>query len=53
MLSATQAAEIMRVIRESLMTAAEAQFPGDELVLGRIAELVAMVEEAEAAPDAG
>ncbi|NBH04597.1 hypothetical protein [Amycolatopsis sp. SID8362] len=50
MFSAAQAAEIMRVIRESLMTAAEARFPGNDLVLGRTA---AMVEQAEAAPDAG
>ncbi len=51
MFSAAQAAEIMRVIRESLMTAAEARFPGNELVLERTAGLVAMVERAEAAPD--
>jgi hypothetical protein len=52
MFTAAQASEIMRVIRESLMSAAEARFPGNELVLDRTAELVAMVERAEAAPDA-
>ncbi|MEU5260056.1 hypothetical protein [Amycolatopsis sp. NPDC021455] len=53
MFTAAQAAEITRVIRESLTAAAEARFPGSEVVLGWIAELVAMVERAEAAPDVG
>jgi hypothetical protein len=53
MFSAAQAAESMRVIREPAMAAAEARFPGNELVLSRTAELVALVEQAEAAPDLG
>ena len=53
MFSAAQAAEIMAVIRESLMAAAEARFPGDEPVLSRTAELVALIEQIEAAPEAG
>lgn len=50
--SAEQAAEIMKVIREKLPTAVEEWFPGEEGVRQHIAELVEMVEEAEAAPSA-
>ncbi|WP_409186163.1 hypothetical protein F9C11_18760 [Amycolatopsis sp. VS8301801F10] len=50
--SAEQAAEIMKVIREKLPAAAEEWFPGDETAREHIAELVEMVEEAEAAPPA-
>ncbi|MFE3176953.1 hypothetical protein ACFXPA_40995 [Amycolatopsis sp. NPDC059090] len=50
--SAEHAGEIMKVIREKLPTAVEEWFPGDEAVRENIAELVEMVEEAEAAPSA-
>ncbi|MEV4055488.1 hypothetical protein AB0J55_30150 [Amycolatopsis sp. NPDC049688] len=52
MFSAAEAAEIMRVIRESVPGEAERQFPGNDVVLERTAELVALIERAEAAPDA-
>ncbi|MCR6481806.1 hypothetical protein M8542_03155 [Amycolatopsis sp. OK19-0408] len=48
--SEAQGAEIMRVIREKLPAAVEEWFPGDEGARQNIAELVEMVEEAEAAP---
>lgn len=50
--SAEHGAEIMRVIRESLPAAAWEWFPDEEGGRAVIAELVEMVEEAEAAPDA-
>lgn len=50
--SAEQGAEIMKVIRESLPAAAWEWFPDDEGGRAVLAELVEMVEEAEAAPDA-
>ncbi|WIV61394.1 hypothetical protein [Amycolatopsis nalaikhensis] len=50
--TADQAAEIMRVIREKLTAAAAEWFPGDEAAQRVVAELVELVEEAEAAPSA-
>ncbi|MDT7805841.1 MAG: hypothetical protein QOI78_9274 [Actinomycetota bacterium] len=50
--SATQAAEIMKVIREKLPAAAWEWFPDSESARGVVEELVEMVEEAEAAPPA-
>ncbi|SFW67789.1 hypothetical protein [Amycolatopsis australiensis] len=48
--SATQAAAIMKVIREKLPAAAWEWFPDSESARGVVEELVEMVEEAEAAP---
>jgi hypothetical protein len=50
--SEEQATQIMAVIREKLPVAAAEWFPGDDVARGVVAELVEMVEEAEAAPDA-
>jgi len=50
--TAEQAAEIMKVIREKLTAEAAEWFPGNEGAHRVVAELVEMVEEAEAAPSA-
>ncbi|SEF26477.1 hypothetical protein SAMN05421837_103349 [Amycolatopsis pretoriensis] len=51
--TAEQGAEVMKVIREKLPAAVEEWLPGHEGARQHIAELVELVEEAEAAPDAG
>ncbi|MFE3176952.1 hypothetical protein ACFXPA_40990 [Amycolatopsis sp. NPDC059090] len=50
--SAEQGAEIMKVIREKLPAAVEEWHPGHEGARQHIAELIELVEEAEAAPSA-
>ncbi|MFB9928108.1 hypothetical protein ACFORO_36050 [Amycolatopsis halotolerans] len=50
--SAEQGAEIMKVIRERLPAAVEEWYPGHEGARQHIAELVELVEEAEAGPSA-